>query len=216
MSRKVPIVTNSIYHIFNRGVNKGDIFFSEEDYKRIFDVAVHYKTSTIRFSDSLPDPGSGGALGISIIQPKVELLVYCLMPNHFHFLIKQLVDGGITWYMQHLSNSYSHYINTKYKRVGPLFESRFKNVLVETDEQLLHVSRYIHINPIVSNLAGDLRDYKWSSYLSYLGDHKDNLCEPDLVLGHFASSGEYEGFVNDQVEYGKELERIKHLTIDFE
>lgn len=207
--RKVPIVTGQIYHVFNRGVNRGDIFFSPRDYRRFLETAIHYKTKSSKFTlrNYLGDPVSPGGAG-------VEILAYCLMPNHFHFLIKQLVDGGITWYMQHLSNSYSHYINTKYKRTGPLFGSRFKNVLVETDEQLLHVSRYIHLNPLVSNLETDLQKYPWSSYLSYFDWGGNELINSNIILSYFNSPEEYHKFVLDQADYGRELEKIKHLTID--
>lgn len=137
--RKVPVVTGHIYHIFNRGVNKGEIFFAEEDYQRFLLTATHYLIKTTKFSYEkafiLNDPGSLEE------KPKVEILAYCLMPNHFHFLIKQLVDNGLSSYLQHVTNSYVHYVNIKYKRIGPLFQSRYKNILIETDEQLVHVLR---------------------------------------------------------------------------
>lgn len=217
MFRKDPIVTSHIYHIFNRGVNKGDIFFTDEDYSRFLNVAIHYKTSSIKFSDSFPDTVSGKSGKSSFGESsRVKVLAYCLMPNHFHLLIKQLVEGGITSYMRHLANSYSHYVNIKYKREGPLFQGRFKNVLIESDEQLVHVSRYIHLNPLVSNLVTDLKNFKWSSYLDYISDNKSDFCDTDLVLGYFKSKQDYEHFVLDQADYGKELERIKHLTFDSE
>ena len=214
MLRKEPLVTDHIYHIFNRGVNKGDIFFEDEGYRRFIRVAIYYLTNNGAFSHSnltgkpVSDPVSE--------LPRVLILGYCLMPNHFHLLIKQLVDRGITKYMQHIGNSYSHYIHTKYKRVGPLFEGRFKNVLVESDEQLVHLSRYIHLNPLVSGLVDDLKDYQWSSYSSYIGDLRNGLCQQELILGYFKSRQDYGKFVLDQADYGRELERIKHLVIDLE
>lgn len=206
--RKVPIVTGHIYHIFNRGVNKGDIFFSQRDYQRFLEAANHYKTKSSKFAlrNYLYDPVSSERI--------VEVLAYCLMPNHFHFLIKQLADWGITSFIRHLANSYAHYVNLKYKRNGPLFEGRFKNVLIETDEQLIHVSRYIHLNPLVSGLVSDLNDYQWSSYSCYVTDHLDDLCSPEQSLGYFQSKEEYKKFVLDQADYGRELEKIKHLVID--
>jgi len=214
MFRKDIITTNFYYHIFNRGVNKNKIFFDEADYSRFLETAIHYKSSIRQFSHSKrynhPDTGSGQ-------DTKVQVFAYCLMPNHFHFLIKQLADDSITSYMQHLSNSYSHYIHTKYKRTGPLFEGRFKNRLIETDEQLVHVSRYIHLNPLVSNLVDNLIRYKWSSYYSYITSSKDELISDfNLILGHFRSRKDYEQFVLDQSDYGKELEKIKHLVMDLD
>ena len=115
--------------------------------------------------------------------------------------------------MRRLLNSYVHYINVKHKRIGPLFAGRYKNVLIETDEQLMHVSRYIHLNPLVSGITGNLNEYPWSSYASYFSGG-DLLCEPVPVLAMLGGTGKYRQFVEDQKNYGKELEKIKHLIID--
>ena len=239
MLRKIPLVTGSIFHIYNRGVNKGPIFFSEEDCRNFLDIAVYYKTNTAKLSDQRtikrtlvttdgdtgsPSTGSGAKpdqtkdliIRKPAEEPRVKILAYCLMPNHFHFIIKQLVDGGITTYMRHFINSYVHHINLKNERVGPLFQGRFKNVPVENDEQLMHLSRYIHLNPLVDNLVVDLRDYTLSSYLNYLGEQEDKLVEPEEVIGYFKTRTDYEKFVLDQANYAKELANIKHLTFDLE
>lgn len=214
--RKDPIVTNHTYHIFNRGVNKSEIFFAEEDYRRFITAAIHYKRSTRQFSHFRSHFRSGiGNLG-NLDKSKVKILSYCLMPNHFHFLIRQLEDGGITWFMQHLANSYAHYINVKYKRTGSLFGGRFENRLIETDEQLMHVSRYIHLNPFVADLVSRLSDYQWSSYTSFIKGLKDDIVDPKEILGFFKSEEDYNKFVLDQVNYAKELNRVKHLMVDIE
>ena len=216
--RKVPLTTNEIYHIFNRGVNKGDIFFLDRDYKRFLQTALHYKTKTSKFSyetisNISNDPVSLRPVGVEK-PPRVQIFAYCLMPNHFHFLIKQLVDGGITSFLRQLSNSYSHYVNIKHKRICPLIQGRFKNILIESQEQFLHVSRYIHLNPLVTDLIPDLKDYSWSSYLAYISDFKDELVDSELILANFKSKKTYEQFVLDQADYGRALEQIKHLTFD--
>ena len=216
MLRKDILTTGQIYHIFNRGVNKADIFFLETDYKRFTTTAAHYKNFTQKFTASII---SGVSDTVSeklnrMEKPKIQILAYCLMPNHFHFLIKQLENNGITWFMQHLANSYVHYLNVKYKRVGPLFQGPFKNVLVDSDEQLLHVSRYIHLNPLASGLAPDLKKYRWSSYNSYIGNGEDYLSNPELILNNFKTKEDYEKFVLDQADYAKSLEYIKHHILD--
>ena len=222
--RKTPLATGHVYHIFNRGVNKQAIFFDKSDYTRFLKAAIHYKSKSTKFGYELEnervsivdDTGSSGELALQPKVPKVEVLAYCLMPNHFHFLIKQLEDEGITGFMRRLMNSYAHYINVKRKRVGPLFAGRFKNVLIETDEQFLHVSRYIHLNPLVSGLVDSLEGYPWSSYACYVNGADDKLCSPDGVVKMFESATEYKKFVLDQADYGRELERIKHLVLDVE
>ena len=208
--RKTPLVTNHIYHIFNRGVNKADIFFSQRDYGRFLLAAKHYLTKNSKFSyENLNietnDTGSLGSV------PKVEIIAYCLMPNHFHFLMKQKSDNGITSYMRRFINSYVHYVNIKNKRVGPLFQGRFKSVLIDSDEQLLHVSRYIHLNPLVSNLVSDLNDYLWSSYHSYMNGKEDKLVKYRTVLDMFKTKEDYKKFLLDQEDYARSLEQLKHL-----
>lgn len=217
--RKVPLVTNNIYHIFNRGVNKGDIFFSGKDYKHFLSAAKHYLTKNSKYSYekssiNLNEPGSSALPALQVNKPKIEILAYCLMPNHFHFLVKQAADEGISSYMQRFINSYVHYVNIKYKRVGPLFQGPFKGVLIESDEQFLHVSRYIHLNPLASGLVPDLKNYPWSSYHSYIGDGEDGLSSPELILRNFKTKEDYKQFVLDQADYAKSLEDMKHHVLD--
>lgn len=212
--RKILIATNQIYHVFNRGVAHIPIFTDTRDYRRFLQTAQYYNDSQekLKFSHSsllkvLPEE--------SIKKSKiVDILAFCLMPNHFHFMLKQLTDSGITRFITQLSNSYSHYFNTKHDRSGPLFNGPYKAVLVNTDEQLIHLSRYIHLNPIAANLVKNLESYQWSSYQEYLEPSGEKLASPELVLEFFKSGESYKQFLLDQVEYAKELEKIKHITID--
>lgn len=218
MTKRMPLVTGNIYHVFNRGVNKTPIFFAENDYSRFLDAAVHYLSKNTKYTyekQKLSDNDETGS-SESAPAPKVEVLAYCLMPNHFHFLVKQFEDGGITSYFRRLANSYAHFINLKYKRVGPLFQGRFKTVSVETDEQLLHLSRYIHLNPMVSGLVSSLENYHWSSYMVHTGKRHDQLCQPKMIKDFFKSSIDYEKFVLDRVSYAKTLDKIKHAAFDHE
>ncbi len=109
-------------------------------------------------------------------------------------------------------NSYVHYVNVKHKRIGPLFQGRFKSVLIESDEQLLHVSRYIHLNPLVSGLVSGLDNYLWSSYLAYIENREDGLSNPDLILSNFKTREDYKQFLLDQENYARSLEQLKHLS----
>ncbi len=139
------------------------------------------------------------------------------MPNHFHFLIRQLKENGISKFMSQISNSFTKYFNTKYNRVGPLFQGAFKAVLIESDEQLIHVSRYIHLNPIVSGLVKNLEDYRWSSYLECIKPI-DTFCSTNEILGFFTPDERkrYKEFVEAQIDYGRKLEKIKHQLIDID
>jgi putative transposase len=145
----------------------------------------------------------------------VKIICYALMPNHVHLLLKQTSDGGITTFMSKTTNSYTKYVNTKQERVGDLFQGVFKAVRVETNEQLLHVSRYIHLNPVVSYIIKDdeLFTYPWSSLHDYIED-TSSFVSHHIVTDQFKTRKEYKQFVRNQIEYGKRLEEIKHLVIE--
>lgn len=210
--RKTPLVTGEIYHVFNRGVARLPIFEDKRDYNRFLETLYYYQfqgpkpqfSQIKRFKD----------LNFEKNQKIVEIICYCLMPNHYHFMIKQLQDNGISEFINKLSNSYTKYFNTRHERVGPLLQGQFKAVRVETEEQLLHLSRYIHLNPIVSFLFKDLREYFYSSYLAFIDVRQDKICTKELVISMFKTPAIYELFVLDQADYGKTLEQIKHLTFD--
>ena len=137
------------------------------------------------------------------------------MPTHIHLLLKQLIDNGISRYMKNLLDSYSKYFNIKHKRKGPLWESRFKNVLVKTDEQLLHLTRYLHLNPVTAYLVNSPEDWDYSSYGQYLDSKIDYpFCDFSDVLK--INPEEYEKFVNDRIDYQRSLAKIKELIIEDE
>lgn len=152
----------------------------------------------------------------SLKEKAVEIIAFCLMSNHFHFLIRQVKDNGASKFMANFMNSYTKYFNTKYQRVGPLFQGAFKAVHIESDEQLLHLSRYIHLNPVTSFKVTpqELRDYQWSSYPSYMENSDANFIDKDTVTNFFKKPHKYEEFVLDQVDYARKLKAIEHLTID--
>lgn len=189
------------------------IFRNVFDYRRFINTMIYYQIEgpKPKFSRFLPST--------TILNKKnkiVEIVCYCLMPNHFHFLLKQTRDGGITEFVSKVSNSYTKYFNTKNRREGPLLQGEFKSVYVESNEQLLHLSRYIHLNPLVGYLIKDLEDYKRSSYLEYLGVSNTDICSKAIIMDQFKSTSEYRQFVLDREDYGKQLEAIKHQLLDFE
>ena len=149
-------------------------------------------------------------------QLQVEIIAYCLMGNHFHFLLKQVKENGIVKFMAKYTNSYTKYFNTKHKRVGPLFQGVFKAVHVESVEQLLHLSRYIHLNPVVGFIIKpeELRSYFWSSYPEYLDQKNNSMIYTTEILNFFKSRSDYEKFVLNQADYGKQIKQIEHLVFD--
>jgi putative transposase len=210
--RSIPLVIGETYHIFNRGVESRPIFADRRDYQRFLETVLYYQKigSNLKFSSLKNEQG--------IIRDEnrklVEILSYCLMSNHFHFLLRQLTENGIVSFMMKISNSYTRYFNTRHQRIGHLFQGPYKAKRIETDEQLIHISRYIHLNPLASYVTKDLRNYEWSSYHEYIGVRTKTICSTEEVLNSFSSKGDYEQFVMDQADYAKKLEMIKYLVFE--
>lgn len=222
MRRKESLVTGQVYHIFNRSIADFTIFNNDDEFLRMQQLMQYYQIENeLRFSDFI-ELEKVQAEGFNnffnfISKDKerlVRILAYCLMPTHFHLILRQLEDRGISLYLRDIQNSYSHYFNTKHKRKGPLWESKFKNVLVENNEQLLHLTRYIHLNPVTAYLVKRPEQWYRSSYNEYLSVDKtaDNLCKFDDILE--IKPKVYRKFVNDQISYQRELIKIKKLIID--
>lgn len=173
------------YHIYNRGHGKQQIFYGSRDYERFLEKVVEYKK-----------------------KHPVEILAYCLMPNHIHFLLKQILTNSISKFMSDLCNSHSRYFNIKYESVGSLYQGRFKAKKVEKDEYLIHLSRYIHLNPVglhspTKNTFEQLCLYRWSSLPSYLLGKSDEIVALEAVLQYFSSkdpSGDYKEFVRSNMD----------------
>lgn len=188
------------------------IFNDKWNYRRFIKTFIYYQIQGPKPKFSIFSPENHN---LDTGKRIVEIICYCLMPNHFHFLLQQKVEGGITEFVSKLSNSYTKYFNTKNQRVGPLLQGEFKSVHIETNEQLLHLSRYIHLNPLVGFVTKTLDNYQWSSYPEYAGEIKDNFCLKEIILGQFKSKEDYIQFVQDQEDYGKKLEMIKHELLDY-
>lgn len=204
------------YHIYNRGVAKQKIFHNTQDYQHFLDTLSFYleKNPESKFS-ALPFKKRRKFLSANVKKPLVEILAYCLMPNHFHLIVKQLLDGGITTFMRRSLNSYTRAYNTRYNRVGTIFQGRFSAVLVENDEQLLHLSRYIHLNPFVAKITNEPKNYLWSSYnINYLRSNNSRLCKTDLIISLVGSSELYKAFVENYAGYAQDLAYIKNQLID--
>lgn len=128
---------------------------------------------------------------------KVELNIFTAMPNHFHLLVKEMSQKGISLYLQRLQNGYAKYFNAKYKKRGHLFQGAFRAIPVETDEQLLYLSAYIHRNPRELNEWKDKEiDYPWSSYQDLAKNNRwGELLKPDIILAQFSNANKYYAFV---------------------
>lgn len=221
--RQTPLVTGEFYHVVNRGNSSIPIFRAKRNYQRFLETFCYYQNtnSPVKFSKFQTLPRAEREQVLENLKKErdflVEIVAYCLITNHFHFLLKQNKDAGIFNFCRLLNNSYSRYFNILHKRKGSLFEGRFKAIRIETDEQLLHLSRYIHLNPYSSFVVKDFKnllDYPFSSLPEYLGKTKEDICNKEIVYAQFSSVKSYQKFVLDQASYQRTLEIIKHQLLE--
>ncbi len=207
-------IENTYYHVFNRGIEKRKIFEDGQDYRIFIYYLFVYLSPLDKVLKAYPKLRTH--LKNKNLNKELELVAYCLMPNHFHFLIKQKSKDAISRFMKQLANAYTVYFNNKSKRVGALMQGRFKAALIDSNEILIHISRYIHLNPLAAGIikGNQLDSYKWSSYPYYLNNTNNDLCNKNVIMNNFNSSKNYEQFVLDQASYSKELNIIKHLAMD--
>ncbi len=221
--RNIPLINNQIYHIVNRGVASQPIFHNKSDYQRCIDTILYYqnKSPSLRYSFFIRLPLQRRNDFLNQLKAEkdllVEIIAYCLMPNHIHLLVKQVDKDGISHFMSNFANSYTRYFNTKQERIGPLFQGKFKAVRIETDDQLLHVSRYIHLNPFSSYVVkkiDDLINYQYSSFREYISLFENNYCNRIDILSKFKANNSYKKFVFDQADYQRVLQDIKHVMLE--
>lgn len=201
----------SYYHAFSRGIEKKKVFLDLQDYK----MFLHYLKIYLEDPKNLliQYPQLPIRLQAKNLKNQITLIAYCLMPNHFHLLMKQSTKDAISKLMKQLLNAYTFYFNKKYQRTGAIFEGRYKAARITSDNLLLHVTRYIHLNPVVVNLADKPENYKWSSHKDYL-DKNPTITNSKIILSYFPTISDYQKFIQDQINYAKELNKIKHLVID--
>jgi len=222
MYRKDPLISGEIYHIFSKSIAGFKIFNKDSEYLRMMATTRYYQMEDTRVKFSRFIKSENGENSFSACLHNdclgkdrlVEIIAYCIMPTHLHLILKQLKDKGISTFMNNILNSYSRYFNTKHNRKGPLWESRFKNVLVRTNEQLLHLTRYIHLNPVTAYLVNKPQLWQASSYNEYLLniDSKNKICKYDDVLDINPDS--YRKFVEDRASYQRDLKEIKDLILE--
>lgn len=196
---------------------------SNYDYQRALETLNFYKyfNLPIRFSHYKRMSESQKSDLMDKLQKRnekqIEILAFCLMPNHIHFLIKQIKEKGTSVFMSNFQNSYAKYFNLKTDRSGTLFQTPFKAVRIETGEQLIHVTRYIHLNPLTSFILKDIEQliiYPWSSFQTYLGKHGSDIANTKTVLDFFPSISKFIAFTKDQIDYQRKLDKIKHLLLE--
>ncbi|MBI2046525.1 MAG: transposase [Parcubacteria group bacterium] len=217
--RKVPFINGQFYHIYNRGVDKRDIFLDSYDMQRFWQSMLEFNTSEPIGSiyensfkkQKLP------ALG-NPTSKLVNIICYCLNSNHYHFILEQIADNGISKFMKRLGG-YSKYFNEKYNRGGTLLQGRFKAIHVDSNEYLLHVSAYINLNDKVHQLGNPTSKLVRSSWAEYGGNSMaPAFCKKDMILGQFNNADEYNIFAKETtdgiVERRKEDKKLEALLLE--
>lgn len=203
---------NSYYHVFNRGTEKRIIFLDEQDYRIFLFYIFVYVTPLDQLKAKYSDLPA--RLFINNLADDIDVVAYCLMPNHFHLLLRQRLPMSMPQLLKQVANGYTIYFNTKYKRVGGLMQGRYRAAIIDSDDLLIHVARYIHLNPVVSGLCKHPGEYEWSSYGNYIGKEGRLNCATTAVMSRFGSVEKWEEFHVGQIDYARALEEIKHLAID--
>lgn len=188
-------VNGEFYHVYNRGVDKRKIFLDDQDFKRFL--------QSIKCFNSVKPIGSLYAFSFhshQLSRPTaklIEIVAYCLNQNHFHLILRQLHDGGISEFMKRVNGGYAWYFNNRYRRNGALFQGKFKFKHVDNNNYLLHLSAYVNLNDRVHRLS---RPTAKSSWEEYIGKSLHVLCVSDIVLSQFADKKEYRRFAESSLE----------------
>lgn len=225
------IITGQVFHVLNRGVDKRNIFLDDQDYFRF----IH---NLFEFNDTNPAFNLGYFLNrnqyvqyVKTLKPReliVEILAFCLMPNHFHLLVRQKKDGGITKFMRKLGVGYANYFNQKYERTGTLFQGKYKAVLVNREPHFIHLPYYIHFNPLdlimpewrmgkiknYKKAVKFLESYRWSSHLDYIGKKNfPSVTQREFLLKIFGGDESYQKEVKNWLKE-MDLAKIKKIILE--
>lgn len=217
------LATGEIYHVMSKSIEGYTIFHNKFDYERMLDMLRFFlyegplpKFSQFRARAGVQSQGFAKYANHFFIdyKKKVDIISFCLMPTHLHLVLRQCLDEGISKYMGDLLNTYTRYFNVKRKRHGPLWTGRFKSVHVSTDEQLLHLTRYVHLNPSTAGIVKKPDSWQFSSYEEFIRSDAMEfpLCSYEALFD--MTPKKYASFVLDHAAYQKELAIIKHLVLE--
>ncbi len=193
-SRKIPFINNEYYHIYNRGVDKRETFLDKNDFLHFLDGIKEFnRPETIgslyenSFRKSEPSLGSKAS-------KLVDIIAFCINPNHFHIILKQNSDKGIEKFMQKLGTSYTKYFNNKNKRSGALFQDKFKAKHIDNNEYLLYISAYVNLNNKIHHIPED------KIYISSMEEYDKNIidiCNKEIILDQYNNNHEYITTINE-------------------
>jgi putative transposase len=214
-----PLITGRYYHVFNRGIDKRVTFQKDAEYRRFVRTLNYYNHlhTPLRFSYFIRQNSTVfSSIALETGPLRTTILAYCLLANHYHLLVRQEVDGGISQLISLVENSFTKHSNIANHRIGNLFLDRFRVVPISSESQLLHVSRYIHLNPFAAGVVTspeELASYPHSSFPEYLSDsYVETVSRPNLILHDFNSREDYKEFVLSRAPLQVGISQIKHAN----
>ncbi|KKU18953.1 MAG: hypothetical protein UX30_C0022G0006 [Candidatus Saccharibacteria bacterium GW2011_GWA2_46_10] len=217
-------VEGGFYHVYNRGVEKRVIFQDLQDYKVFLSYLKCYleppKRAITREITIKNQNFRRPERALNNFFEKLDLLAFCLMPNHFHFIVKQIQQKSMEYFMRSLLTRYTNYFNRRYQRVGHLFQGTYKASLIDREEYLLHLSRYIHLNPVKETplrMREKILLDSFSSYKDFIGKQRTAWLKPEIILFYFDTNKpedteSYKAFVEDYLQEEENI--IPHLLLD--
>lgn len=221
--RKIPLVNGETYHVFNRSIAKIPIFDIKRNCDRFLEVIEYYRHEKppIRFSyfQRLSSTRKREYLNSLNLSNKimVEILAFSIMPNHCHFLLRQIGNNGISKYLRLTQNSFAKYFNLITQRTGSVFQQSFKAVRIESESQFIHTARYIHLNPFTSFIIKtpkELDAYQLTSFPDYISAYARPFINTHPLFSLFKSKEDLRQHTIDQVDFQRTLAQIKHLTLE--
>ena len=188
--RQDVFTAGEVYHVYNRGVDRKDIFAQPENYLYLL-----------------------GKVKQLVAELPITVLAYCLMPNHYHFVLRQEGDVPVSQFIQRLFQTYTQAFNKQQGRRGPLFEGRFHHVHVDEDDYIVHLCRYVHLNPVAAGMVADPSAWPYSNYLEWVEARPGTLVDRDFIRQYFSTPEAYAAFVRDGIPAERERE-LKPYLID--
>lgn len=218
--RKVQFVNNEYYHIYNRGVDKRPVFLDEEDYLKFIRGLKDFNNKSY-YEERAAMVRKYGFKELSSFLEKVEkvvqVLVYCLLPNHFHLILKQIMENGISNILHKIGTGFTNQFNKKYERSGSLFQGPFRAIHIETNDYLLWLSGYVNGNSEIHGI-GNAEEYRWSSYRNFLGlDDNDIISDKEIILSQFWKLEKhkgYEKFVKTVIKESRERKDMERYLLE--
>lgn len=205
----------ALFHVFNKSIAGYGIFKDPQNCRRYICTLDYYNNLYIKekYSNAVKS-NRYNYKNILYIKDNQKLKIICfsIMPTHYHLVIKVNKDNVLSKYIGDVENSYTRFFNQKFERKGPLWQSRFKSVTIKTEEQLLHVTRYIHLNAVTSRLVNFPEDWEFSSYKDYINNKK--ILKEILTEISITELNQYKKFVENNIDYQRKLHLIKKQIVE--